>query len=409
MTIPLSRPAIGEREIELVSRVLRSGQLSLGPALAEFESRFAGYVGTRYAVATNSGTSALHLAVKALGIGPDDEVLTTSFSFAASVNCLLYERATPAFADIDPATLNLDPAAIRTVLARDYFWDAVRCCAVNRRSGRILKAILSVHVFGVPCAMQPILEIAREFNLRVLEDACEALGAEYCGRRAGTFGDAAAFAFYPNKQITTAEGGMVVTNSPEIAAVCRSLANQGRDADARWLRHVRLGYNYRLSDLHAALGLAQLERVDELLAARERVAALYSRLLAGVPDVALPRDYPGAKRSWFVYVIQLRGVSAGARRDHLMARLRERGIGCQAYFPAIHRQPYFREIHHEPLRPLPHTDSASASCLALPFFPSITEDEVAEVCMAVSEILAEQPAHFGNTEKDREEAAAAAS
>ncbi|MBZ5693761.1 MAG: DegT/DnrJ/EryC1/StrS family aminotransferase [Acidobacteriia bacterium] len=407
MRIPLSKPAIGEHEIEHVVRVLRSGQLSLGPALEEFETRFAAYVGTRYAVATNSGTSALHLAVKALGIGPEDEVLTTSFSFAASANCLLYERALPSFADIDPVTLNLDPAEIREILARDYIWNAARSRAVNRRSGRILKAILPVHVFGLTCAMQPILEIAREFNLRVLEDACEALGAEYCGRRVGTFGDAAAFAFYPNKQITTAEGGMVVTNDPEIAKFCRCLGNQGRDDRAGWLRHVRLGYNYRLSDLHAALGIAQLQRVDELLAAREQVATLYSRLLAGVPDIALPCDLPGTKRSWFVYAIQLRGASARERRDRLMAGLRERGIGCQAYFPAIHRQPYFREIRQALLRPLPHTDSASERCLALPFFSSITEGQVAEVCAAVREILAEEPVLSETSKRKYEEVAQA--
>jgi perosamine synthetase len=390
MRIPLSRPDIGELETEYVTRVLRTGQLSMGPAIEEFEVRFAAYIGTRHAIATNSGTSALHLCVKALGVGPGDEALTTSFSFPASANCLLYEGARPVFADVDPVTLNIDPSGIREILARDYRWDAANRRAVNRRSGRVLKALLPVHVFGLPCDMGPILEIAREFNLRVLEDACEALGAEYCGRRAGTFGDAAAFAFYPNKQITTAEGGMVVTNDPEIAKICRSLRNQGRGEDGEWLLHVRLGYNYRLSDVHCALGLAQLERIAELFAARVRVAELYSRALAGIPEIVLPADLPVAKRSWFVYPIRLRGSPPEVLRGRLTADLRERGIASRAYFAAIHRQPYFRDAGLASGRPLPQTDAASESCLALPFFPSMTEGQVADVSTAVRQILTEE-------------------
>ncbi|MGA8222139.1 MAG: DegT/DnrJ/EryC1/StrS family aminotransferase [Candidatus Acidiferrales bacterium] len=391
--MPLSRPDIGDREIKYVTRVLRTGQLSLGPCVAEFEERFAAFVGTRFAIATNSGTSALHLCVKALGIGPEDEVLTSSFSFVASTNCLLYERAVPTFADIDPATLNLDPAAIQTTITRDCTWERVRGRLINRRSGRVVKAILPVHVFGLPCDMAPILHIARTYNLQVLEDACEALGAEYSGRRVGTFGGAAAFAFYPNKQMTTAEGGMVVTDNPHIAAVCRSLRNQGRDEDSAWLRHVRLGFNYRLSDLHAALGLAQLERLDELCSGRARVAAAYSHGLAGIPQITLPHDSPGMNRSWFVYVIQvgaaLADLAAETLRDHLMAHLRARGIACQSYFPPIHRQPYFRQFAQAPQPSLPQTESASARCLALPFFTSMTQDQVDEVCDAVREFLSE--------------------
>jgi perosamine synthetase len=387
--IPLSKPDIGEREIEYVTRVLRSGQLSLGSALEEFEVRFAAYVGARYAVATNSGTSALHACVKALGIGPEDEVLTASFSFPASVNCLLYEHALPAFVDVDPTTLNLDPVEARKVLARDYSWNPAKRLAVNRRSGRTLKAILPVHVFGLPCEMGPILEIAREFNLFVLEDACEALGAEWGGRRVGTFGDVAAFAFYPNKQITTGEGGMMVTDDPDIASLCRSLRNQGRGESGEWLMHVRLGYNYRLSDIHCALGLAQLERIEELLSARERLAGLYSQGLNGIPEIALPVDPPSTKRSWFVYPIRLRGFAPWALRDRLMDGLQKRGIASRPYFGAIHRQPYFKRIRVSSSRPLLHTELASQSCLALPFFPSMTEQQVKEVCAAVREILGE--------------------
>lgn len=395
MRIPLSRPEIGEREIEYVTRALRSGQLSLGPRLPEFEERFAAFVGGRYAIATNSGTSALHLCVKALGIGPEDEVLTTSFSFVASANCLLYERAHPAFVDVHPATLNLDPIALEEFIARHCTWERVRGRLIDRRSGRPVRAILPVHVFGLPCDMAPILGLARDFNLRVLEDACEALGAEYAGRHAGTFGEVAAFAFYANKQMTTAEGGMVVTNDAQIAATCRSLRNQGRDDDSSWLRHTSLGYNYRLSDLHCALGLAQLERIEELLSTRARVAAAYSRALAGIPQIALPCDPPGTKRSWFVYVIQFRYPLGSEERDCLMDGLRMRGIACQAYFPPIHTQPYFRELGHIPLAPLPLTESAAARCLALPFFASMTEAQVAEVSAAIREIIAQMSAIVG--------------
>ena len=389
MKIPLSRPDIGEREIELVARVLRSGQLSLGPVLAEFEEKFAAYVGARYAIATSSGTAALHLAVEALGIGPGDEVLTTSFSFVASANCLLYAGAVPSFVDIDPLTLNLDPRLLREAIARDYVWEGGRSRLVNRQSGRVLKAILPVHVFGLPCNMDSILELAQVFNLKIIEDACEALGAEYCGRHTGTWGDAAAFAFYPNKQMTTGEGGMLVTNDSEIAAICRSSRNQGRDDNSSWLRHIRLGYNYRLSDLHCALGLAQLERIEELLAARARVADLYARGLGDIHEVLLPCEAAEAARSWFVYVIQLQGNDGPAQRDRLMQELRERGIACQAYFPAIHRQPYFQHISLAPKRALPFTISASERCVALPFFPSMTCEQVDEVCGAVREILGE--------------------
>lgn len=386
MRIPLSKPDIGEREIELVTAVLRSGQLSLGPRLAEFEEKFAAYVGARYAVAVNSGTSALHLCIRSLGIGPGDEVLTTSFSFVASANCLLYEGALPAFVDIDPATLNLDAGKIGETIARDYVWQGGR--PVNRASGRILRAVLPVHVFGLPCDMEPILEAAQAFNLHVIEDACEALGATYQGQPAGTFGDAGVFAFYPNKQMTTAEGGMVVTNDARIARICRSLRNQGRDESAAWLRHAYLGYNYRLSELHCALGLAQLERIGASLAAREQVATRYARMLDGIPQIALPCDTSGRQRSWFVYAIRLLDPSASILRRKLIAGLRERGIACQTYFPAIHHQPYFREVPAAP-RPLPETERAAKSCLALPFFPSMTEHDVDQVCAAVREILAD--------------------
>ncbi|MGH9737873.1 MAG: DegT/DnrJ/EryC1/StrS family aminotransferase [Candidatus Acidiferrales bacterium] len=389
MRIPLSRPDVDEGDIEAVTRCLRSGRLSLGPLIEEFESKFAAYIGTHYAIATTSGTAALHLCVKALGIGPDHDAITTAFSFVASTNCLLYEHACPAFADIDPRSLNLAPGEIRKLIVRDYVRDSRSARMVNRRSGRALRAILPVHVFGLPCDMAAMVEIAREFDLRVIEDACEALGAEYRDRRVGSFGDAAVFAFYPNKQMTTAEGGMIVTDDVQLANVCRSLRNQGRAENGAWLHHEYLGFNYRLSELHCALGISQLERIDELLAGRERVARLYAKGLAGVPGIEVPTGRIGdARRSWFTYVIQLLGPSPSERRNELMKALHAKGIDCRPYFPAIHLQPYFRNLRMDPPGPLPHTESSAARCLALPFFPSITAEQVHEVCAEICGILA---------------------
>ena len=389
MRIPFSKPDVGEQEIQAVTNCLRSGRLSLGPLLEEFETKFANYIGSRHAIATSSGTAALHLCVEALGIGPRHDVITTAFTFVASTNCLLYENAHPVFADIDPRSLNLDPQQIRQVIHRNYEQDTITNRWIHRHSGRTLKALLPVHVFGLPCDIDPVLEIAHELRLHVIEDACEALGAEYHHKRVGTFGDVGVFAFYPNKQITTAEGGMIVTNNPELAALCRSVRSQGRAADGGWLIHDRLGFNYRLSELHCALGIAQMERLDEFLERRNHAAEIYSRALADVPEIALPPDSLDVKRSWFAYVIQLLGVAADWR-DQLIAFLYARGIDCRPYFPAIHEQPYFRALQLHLAGPLPHTESASKSCIALPFFPSITQNEIHEVVFAIREFLAQQ-------------------
>jgi perosamine synthetase len=387
MKIPLSEPDIGNREIEAVVNVLRSRRLSIGPQLENFENAFARYVGMKYAVGVSSGTAALHLCVKALGIGAGDDTITTSFTFVASANCLLYEGAIPVFADIDSQTLNIDPTAIRDVIQKDYVRDSLLKRWVHRRSRRTLKAILPVHIFGLPCDMKPIIEIAHDFDLGVIEDACEALGAEYAGQRVGTFGDAAVFGFYPNKQVTTAEGGIIVTNDDRLADICRSLRNQGRAKGDGWLLHTHLGYNYRLSELHCALGVVQLERIDELLSERARVARLYSEALADLPGVELPGEVPGAKRSWFSYVIQVLGPSPAARRNALMTGLHARGIDCRPYFPAIHRQPYFRSLNLGMNRTLPRTELAADRALALPFYPSMTREMVYEICSAVRDLL----------------------
>jgi dTDP-4-amino-4,6-dideoxygalactose transaminase len=386
MNIPLSAPDVGEREVEYVNRVLRSSQLSMGPWLEKFEREFAGYVGTNHAIAVNSGTSGLHLCVRAMGIGANDEVITTSFSFVASVSCFLYEGALPVLVDIDPKTLNLDPAAVREFL-RSQCTRSSEGALIDRQSGRVVKAIMPVHIFGLPCQMDALMEIAREYDLLVIEDACEAIGAEFDGQRTGTFGNAGVFAFYPNKQMTTGEGGMITTNDPRVAELCRSMRNQGRDTDGAWLRHVRIGYNYRLSELHAALGLAQLERIDEILAARAEIARRYSELLASQRQLQLLEDDPRVKRSWFVYIIRFRSGSPAFLRERVRTCLREHGVATQIYFTPIHLQPFYQKCQSGTVPSLPHTEQAAEECLALPFHTRLSEMEIKFVCDVVNQAL----------------------
>ncbi len=365
--IPLARPEIGTREEELVLEVLRSGRLSLGPVGERFERDFAAWLGVDDAVAVSSGTAALHLGVRALGWGPGDDVLTSPFSFVASANCLLYEGARPVFCDVDPETLDIDPAAVEAALG-------------ERSAG-----LLPVHIFGYPAAMPALEAIASANGLGVLEDACEALGAiDAEGRRVGTRGNLATFAFYANKQLTTGEGGMVVPPSPELAARLRSERNQGRAADMGWLDHGGLGFNYRLSDLAAALGVAQLARLDRMLERRIAVAGLYERGLAGLDGVAAPPAGRGAeRRGWFVYPVRL---SEGVDRDATIARLGERGVAAKAYLPCIHLFPHLREQGWREGQ-FPVAEAASARSLALPFFPAMTEAHVERVCEALAESL----------------------
>ncbi|MCX7847203.1 MAG: DegT/DnrJ/EryC1/StrS family aminotransferase [bacterium] len=365
--IPLSRPDVTEHEIAAVTAVLRTPHLSLGPRVAAFEECVAARVGARYAVAVSSGTAALHLCVRALGIGPGDEVITTPFSFVASANCVLFEGARPVFVDIDPVTLNLDAKRV--------------AAAITPRT----KALLPVHVFGLPAPMDALLELARTHGLAVIEDACEALGAYYCGRHVGTLGDCGTFGFYPNKQITTGEGGMIVTNREDIARLAYSLRNQGRDDGMGWLSHARLGYNYRLSDINCALGIAQMERLEEILSARAKVAAWYEELLATeAPTVVRPCAPPaGSTRSWFVYVVQLPPGYTAGERDALIKHLRAQGIGCNHYFPCIHLQPFYRaEFGYGP-GDFPVAEEISARSVALPFYNRLQREEVATVARAV--------------------------
>jgi perosamine synthetase len=361
----------------------------MGPWLDKFEHQFAEYVGVKHAIAVNSGTSGLHLCVRALEIGPQDMVITTSFSFVASVSCFLYEGAVPIFVDIDPHTLNLDPAAVRDY-CKNECERAANGSLIDRQSGRVVKAILPVHVFGLPCPMDELMEVAREYGLAIIEDACEALGAEFDGKRAGTFGNAGVFAFYPNKQMTTGEGGMITTNDNRIAELCRSMRNQGRDTDGAWLRHVRLGYNYRLSELHAALGLAQLERIDSILASRAEVASLYTRMLSGVPQLQLLEANSRMKRSWFVYIIRFQSDSPEKLREHVRSVLREKEIASQIYFTAIHHQPFYTKCQSGVTPFLPNTERAANECLAIPFHTRLSEIEIKFVCGAIREALEPQ-------------------
>ncbi len=365
--IPLARPDLGPREEELVLEVLRSGQLSLGPMGQRFERAFAEWLGVEDAVAVSSGTTGLHLGVRALAWGPGDEVLTSPLSFVASANCLLYEGVKPVFCDVDPVTLNLDPGAAAAAV------------------GDSTAGILPIHIFGYPAAMPELEALAAKHDLGLLEDACEALGAvDSEGRNVGARGHLATFAFYANKQMTTGEGGMVVSRDGEVAARLRSERNQGRAADMGWLDHGGLGFNYRLSDVAAALGVAQVEKLAEMLSARERVAAMYAERLAGVEGVEPPIAGRGAeRRSWFVYVVRLEDE---IDRDATIARLAERGVASKAYLPCIHLFPHLRELGYREGQ-FPVAEAASAHSLALPFFPSMSEAQVDRVCQELAAAL----------------------
>jgi perosamine synthetase len=358
--IPLARPAIGAREEELVLDVLRSRRLSLGPRLHEFERALGDRLGAAHVSAVASGTAGLHLALRAAGIEAGDEVITTPFSFVASANSILYEGARPVFCDIDRRTLNADPEAA--------------AAAVGERTA----GLLPVHIFGYPADMPAFERIAGEHGLWLVEDACEALGAVHGdGSPVGARGHPAVFAFYPNKQIATGEGGAVVCADAEMKARIDSERNQGRAPDMGWLDHDRLGFNYRLSDVACALGLAQLERLDELLAARTRLAAAYSERLSGIEGLELPcADADGDRRSWFVYVVQL---PEAVDRDMTIERMRAAGVDSKPYLPAIHLMSFYRERFGHREGEFPVCEEISRRSLALPFFPELTEGEVERV------------------------------
>ena len=365
--IPLSAPWLGEREEELALEALRSGWLSLGPMLDRFERALAEQVGARYVAAVSSGTAGLHLAVRLAGVDSGDEVVTTPFSFVASANCVLYEGATPVFVDVDPRTLNLDPSAVEA--------------AITEKT----RAVLAVDIFGYPAELDALQGFADEHGLALIEDACEALGAEYRGRRVGSFGHPAVFAFYPNKQMTTGEGGAVVVSGEEEWELLKSLSNQGRIDSGEWLTHGHLGFNYRLDELSAAVGLAQLERLDEILERRSAVAARYAELLGELDGVELPApDDDDHVRSWFVYVVLL---DEAHDRDTVMARLAEDGVASKPYLPCIHLQPYWRERFGTSEGMFPVAESASRRSLALPFHTRLTGGDQERVAEAVARAL----------------------
>ncbi len=391
MQIPMSSPDITDAERDIVIEVLNTNHLSIGPKLKTFEQMIADGVGRKYGIGVNSGTSGLHLCIIAADVTERDLVVTSSFSFVASANSIIYERGIPIFVDVNPITGNIDPALVAEAAydlkrggdrARKWLPPSLRSSSGLGQ----LKAVLPVHAFGQPVDMDPILKTAADHNLFVIEDACEALGAEYKGRKAGTLGDAAVFAFYPNKQITTGEGGMIVTDNEDWANLFQSLRNQGRDVFDAWLNHTRLGYNYRLDELSAALGLVQTRRLDELLTKRARVAGWYNERLAGIELLERPTIVPETTyMSWFVYVIR---IKPPASRDFVMGQLTQLGIPSRPYFTPIHLQPFYQDLYGYRKGDFPVTEQLGNVSLALPFSSVMTEDQVDQVCTALQRMLA---------------------
>ena len=366
-TIPLSFPWLDEREEELVLGVLRSGRLSLGPMIDRFEEAFADAVGAPYAAAVSSGTAGLHLLCVAAGVEPGDEVITSPYSFVASANCAIYEGATPVFADIDGRTLTLDPRAVEA--------------AITPRT----KVVVAVDIFGYPSEMEELQEICRHHDVALVDDSCEALGALYKGQPLGAQGQDAVFAFYPNKQITTGEGGVVTTWSEETWRLLRSLRNQGRADGGGWLDHARLGFNYRIDDVRAAIGVGQLQKLEQILACRRSVALRYNDLLAGVEGLELPcPDDEDHVRSWFVYVVAL---PQGADREAVIASLEERGVQTARYLPCIHLQGYMRERYGFREGQCPVAEATSRRTIALPFHARLDPDDQEIVAEALRTAL----------------------
>lgn len=368
--IPLSRPDITDQDCKAVLDVLRTDTLSLGDKYKEFEALCAKVAGVKYAVATNSGTSALHLIVRAMGIGEGDEVITTPFSFVASANCLLYEKATPVFVDIDPKTFCIDASQIEAKITNKT------------------KAILAVDVFGRPANWDALKAIAKKHKLLLIEDAAEAVGAVYNGKPCGSLGDAAVFSFYPNKQMTTGEGGMVLTNDKRIYEVCQSMSNQGRKVrGGAWLEHVRLGYNYRMDEMSAALGVSQIKRLQSTLKKRASVAQAYRKSLSDIAGVQVMEQQPGTTMSWFVYVVLLNEQYAGTKRDKVLELLRKQGVACRDYFKPIHQQPLYRDLFGGQAAGFPVTDDISSRTVALPFHNALSVQDVMVVARALENAL----------------------
>lgn len=363
--IQIAKPFIDEEDIEGVVEVLKSGWLSLGPKIKEFEKEFAKYAGVKYACAVSSGTAALHLGVKALGLKKGDEVITTPFSFVASSNVLLYEGVKPIFSDIEETTFNMDPSLIEGVITEKT------------------KAILPVHIFGQSVQMDEILRIAKKNNLKILEDACESLGATYKGKMVGVAGDIGTYAFYPNKQMTTGEGGMIVTNSTKLYELCDSMRNQGRTDKGDWLTHERLGYNYRMDEMSASLGITQLKKIDWMIAEKRKIASLYNEMLSEFEGIEILRIGPNRTHSYFVYVIRVKNKM----RNKLVENLNKEGIQTKPYLPVIHLQPFMREMFGYKEGDFPVAERISGETLALPFYIGLSKDDVEYIRNKTKEIL----------------------
>jgi len=368
--VSLSKPDITEKEQKAVLEVLKTSSLSLGKNYLEFEKIMAKFAGVKYAVTVNSGTSGLHLIIRALGIGEGDEVITTPFSFIASSNCILFERAKPVFVDIDEKTFNIDVTKIEEKITEKT------------------KAILAVDVFSQPADWQELKRIAKKHKLFLIEDSAEALGSEYNGKKCGSFGDAGIFAFYPNKQITTGEGGIILTNSKKIADFCKSSANQGRRVkDGKWLEHIMLGYNYRLDEMSCALGIVQMERIKEILKKRARVADLYNKKLKDTEGLETPYIKPKNKLSWFVYVIKLSEKFSGKKKEFIIKEMEKRGIQCGRYFQTIHLQPFYKKAFGYKEGNFPVAENISKRTIALPFYNNLSEKEIDFVVKNLKEII----------------------
>ena len=363
MKVPLSSPDIVEEDVKAVVEVMKTRYLSIGPRVVEFEKRIGSYAGTRYAVAVNSGTSALHLIIRGLGIGEGDIVITTPFSFIASSNCILFERGRPLFVDIEEETLNLDADKVEEKLE-----------SMSGEELAKVRTLLVVDAFGQPADWDRFRQIGKKYNLRLIEDSAEALGSEYKGKRAGSLGEIGVFAFYPNKQITTGEGGILVTDNEELARLARSMRNQGRGERGGWLDHERLGYNFRMDELSAALGCSQMERIEEILDKRAKVAGMYGEKLAEAEEVQVPfiADYVN-RMSWFVYVIRL---DKDINRDSVIEYLNQEGVQCKPYFTPIHLQPFYRKMFGYKEGDFPVTEDVAGRTIALPFFNNLKEEQI---------------------------------
>lgn len=372
MKVPLSKPWITEDDIQEVEKVLRTPHLSSGPKLIEFENKLAQAAGRKYAIAVNSGTSALHLIIRSLGIKSGDEVITSPFSFVASSNCVLFENAKPVFVDIRKDTYNINTSLIEG--------------KVNKNT----KAILAVDIFGQPADWEALGKIAEKYNLLLIEDSAEAIGSEYKGKPAGSFGVASVFAFYPNKQLTTGEGGVVLTDDETVFTLSKSMRNQGRGEEETWLLHTRIGYNYRISDINCALGISQLNRLEKIIQMRDEVAQKYSRKLSEIEEIVVPYvNSQTTRMSWFVYVVRLSDRFSKEERDLIIDRLGKRGIESRNYFATIHLQPFYRKQFGYKEGDFPVAEFVSERTIALPFHTMLKEEEIDYVVDCLKEIILE--------------------